>query len=389
MERSHRRLNLLTGEWVQVSPGRAKRPWQGQQEEVQEETRPSFDPGCYLCPGNGRAGGHRNPDYRSVYVFDNDFSALTPPPEPGAQASPSDAGNPPEPGTQAIPPGPGAPRTPYDSGAYSAPHDSGAHSDPPGPPNAQAGDELLTAHPEHGICRVICFSPRHDLTLPDLSHEALTELVTVWIDQYRELGAKPWINYVQIFENKGEIMGCSNPHPHGQIWAQESIPDEPLKELVQQNRYYRKHGRTLLADYLELELTRGDRVVLQSDTFVVLVPFWAFWPFETIIISRRPFARFTDMTTDEIEGLADILKRLTALYDRLFNISFPYSAGFHPAPTDGEPHPAWHFHMHFYPPLLRSAHIKQFRVGYEMLANPQRDMTAEMSAEMLRKLANS
>lgn len=359
MERSHRRLNRLTGEWVQVSPERAKRPWQGREEETPTDVRPLYDPKCYLCPGNERAGGHRNPDYGSVFVFDNDFSALTLKPDSGFEYTmPSEA------------------------------EQTDAESSTDRPEAAQTDSELLTASPEHGICRVICFSPRHDLTLPDLSQKELVELVEVWTDQYRELGSLPWINYVQIFENKGEIMGCSNPHPHGQIWAQESIPDEPLKELVQQREYYRNHGRTLLSDYLDIELEKGERIVLQNESFVVLVPFWAFWPFETIIISRRPFGRFTDMKKAEQEGLADVLKRLTTTYDKLFNVSFPYSAGFHPAPTDGEPHPEWHFHMHFYPPLLRSAHVKKFRVGYEMLASPQRDMTAEASAGMLRDLVD-
>src|SRR5690625_7250 len=381
MERSHRRLNRLTGEWVQVSPERAKRPWQGKEEVTPTDARPSYDPKCYLCPGNKRAGGHRNPDYGSVFVFDNDFSALTPKPASGTEDNNPSAAKKAAANKAAAKRREAAAKK---TGAENKPTE--AETSTYRPEADQTDAELLTARPEHGICRVICFSPRHDLTLPDLSHKALVELVEVWTDQYRELGSLLWINYVQIFENKGEIMGCSNPHPHGQIWAQESIPDEPLKELVQQREYYRNHGRTLLSDYLEIELEREERIVLQNDTFVVLVPYWAFWPFETIIISRRPFGRFTDMKKPEQEGLADVLKRLTTTYDRLFNVSFPYSAGFHPAPTDGEPHPEWHFHMHFYPPLLRSAHVKKFRVGYEMLASPQRDMTAEASAGMLRNL---
>ncbi len=301
-----------------------------------KDQKPEYDEKCYLCPGNSRAGDAENPYYKSTFAFDNDFSALLP------------------------------------------------DIDVDGVDR----DDLLVARTEKGICRVICFSPRHDLTLPEMETGQIRNVVDLWVDEYRELGSKTFINYVQIFENKGEMMGCSNPHPHGQIWAQESIPEEPAKELVQQQSYYQKHGSTLLGDYLELELEKQERVVAQNDHFVVLVPFWAFWPYETLVISRRPFARFTDMTPDEKEGLADIIKKITIKYDNLFNISFPYSAGFHPAPTDGKPHPEWHFHMHFYPPLLRSATIKKFSVGYEMLGNEQRDITAEYAAEILRDLPN-
>ena len=332
-DKPHRRLNLLTGEWVQVSPHRTKRPWQGRQEKNILDDKPEFDENCYLCPGNKRAGGVQNPGYSSTFAFDNDFSALI--------------------------------------------------------PDTKSDDfnlkDLLVAKTEKGICRVICFSPRHDLTLPEMDIEQIRKVVDLWVNEYEELGNQPFINYVQIFENKGEIMGCSNPHPHGQIWAQESIPEEPEKELYQQKKYFNKHARTLLSDYLNEELKQGERVVAHNDDFVVLVPFWAFWPFETLVISRRTFARFTDMSAKEKESLADIIKIITTKYDNIFNISFPYSAGFHPAPTDGKDHPEWHFHMHFYPPLLRSATVKKFRVGYEMLANPQRDITAEQSAEFIRE----
>lgn len=330
--KAHRRLNILTGEWIQVSPHRTQRPWQGQQAEQEKDQKREYDVKCYLCPGNRRAGGEENPDYKSTFAFDNDFSALL----PDTVADEIDR------------------------------------------------DHLLVAHTEKGICRVICFSPRHDLTLPEMETNQIRNVVDLWVDEYRELGSKPFINYVQIFENKGEMMGCSNPHPHGQIWAQETIPEEPAKELVQQQSYYQKHDSTLLGDYLEIELEEKDRVVTENDHFVVVVPFWAFWPFETLLVSRRPFSRFTDMTDKEKDSLADIIKKITIKYDNIFNISFPYSAGFHPAPTDGRDHPEWHFHMHFYPPLLRSATIKKFRVGYEMLGNPQRDITAESAAELLR-----
>ncbi len=333
----HRRLNVLTNEWILVSPHRTQRPWQGQHEESTSAIKTSHDPGCYLCPGNTRAGGKINPEYKTTFAFDNDFSALLP-----------DIDD-----TQFI------------------------------------EDNMLIGRSERGICRVICFSPRHDLTLPRMSHNDVRTVVDLWVEQFRELGDRPYINYVQIFENKGEIMGCSNPHPHGQIWAQESIPEVPLKELVQQKKYYKKYGKTLLQDYLELELRKEERIVATNEHFVVLVPFWAFWPYETIVISRRPYTRFTDMSNDEKEALADIIRKITIKYDNLFNVSFPYSAGFHPAPTDGKEHPEWHFHMHFYPPLLRSATVKKFSVGYEMLANTQRDITAEYAAKVLRELPST
>lgn len=332
----HRRLNLLTGEWVQVSPHRTQRPWQGQEEETAGDKKPEYDPKCYLCPGNDRAGDASNPEYTSTFSFVNDFSALL-----------------------------------------------------PDTSNEEINDnDLLISKGERGMCKVICFSPRHDLTLPEMELSQVEDVVDLWVKEYRELGEKPFINYVQIFENKGEVMGCSNPHPHGQIWAQETIPEEPAKELEQFKKYYEKHGCTLLSDYLELELERKERVVVENNHFAVVVPFWAFWPFETLVISKRPFARFTDMSEAEKKGLADIVQKITIKYDNVFKVSFPYSAGFHPAPTDGEDHPEWHFHMHFYPPLLRSATIKKFRVGYEMLANSQRDVTAEYSAGLLKEMPN-
>ncbi len=332
----HRRFNPLTGEWIQVSPHRAKRPWQGKEEKTPDPEKAKYDPECYLCPGNDRAGDASNPDYDSTFVFTNDFSALKP-------DTPSESRN-----TQ----------------------------------------DLLVAKGEKGICRVICFSPRHDLTLPQMDLSQIRDVVDLWVDEYTELGNRDYINYVQIFENKGEIMGCSNPHPHGQIWAQQTIPDEPSKELVQQTNHYNEHGSTLLSDYLDLELELDERIVVENEHFVVVVPYWAFWPFETLLISRRPFRRFTDMTEEEKDALADIVKQITVKYDNVFEVSFPYSAGFHPAPTDEKDHPEWHFHMHFYPPLLRSATVKKFRVGYEMLGNPQRDITPEASAKLLQELSD-
>lgn len=333
---SHRRYNPLTGEWVQVSPHRAKRPWQGQEEEMPVKEKPEYDPECYLCPGNSRAGDAQNPAYDSTFAFTNDFSALKP----------------------------DVPSEEMDTA------------------------DLMIAKGEKGICRVICFSPRHDLTLPEMELSQIRKVVDLWIDEYNQLGSRDYINYVQIFENKGKMMGCSNPHPHGQIWAQETIPDEPAKELARQKAYYQKNGKTLLGDYLDIELDRDERIIAENDHFVVLVPYWAFWPFETLVVSRRVFGRFTDMSEAEKDGLADIVRQITIKYDNVFEVSFPYSAGFHPAPTDGKDHPEWHFHMHFYPPLLRSATVKKFRVGYEMLGTPQRDITPEASADLLQSLSN-
>jgi UDPglucose--hexose-1-phosphate uridylyltransferase len=333
-DQPHRRLNLLTGEWVLVSPHRGKRPWQGQVEPLADEQRPAHDPTCYLCPGTTRANGVRNPKYEGTYAFDNDFAALLPEVRAGAV------------------------------------HQTG----------------LLVAEPESGVCRVICFSPRHDLSLPDLSTPAIRGVVDLWTEEYQRLGSRPDIGHVQIFENKGQVMGCSNPHPHGQIWAQRSVPREPARETEHQREYYARHGRTLLEDYLRLELERDERVVCGNDGFVALVPFWAVWPFEILVVSRRSVAHLGQLTDAERDELADIVKRVTTRYDNLFEISFPYSAGIHQAPTDGSEHPEWHLHMHFYPPLLRSATVRKFLVGYEMLAEPQRDLTAEAAADRLRAM---
>lgn len=331
----HRRLNPLTGDWILVSPHRAKRPWQGQVEKTVGDERPKYDPTCYLCAGNERAGGKFNPQYKGTFVFTNDFSALlTDTPEGKV-----DEGN------------------------------------------------LFQAKSESGICKVICFSDDHSLTIPEMEVADIRNVVDVWCEQFEELGSNPMINYVQIFENKGAIMGCSNPHPHGQIWSSSSVPVEPAKESKTQKEYFEKHGTTLLSDYLKAEVTKKDRLVVENDHFVALVPFWAVWPFETMIISRRPVQNILLLTKEERTALADIYKQLTVKYDNLFEVSFAYSAGLHQAPTDGNDYPEWHLHMHFFPPLLRSASVKKFMVGYEMLATPQRDITAEQAAQRLRDLS--
>lgn len=330
----HKRYNPLTGDWVLVSPHRSKRPWQGQVEKATNEERPQYDPNCYLCAGNERAGGKKNPDYRGTFVFTNDFSALL-----------SDT-----------------PKAEFDDG------------------------ELFRAKSESGICKVICFSEDHSFTIPEMKLDDIRNVVDVWCEQFKELSSNPNINYIQIFENKGSVMGCSNPHPHGQIWSSEGIPVEPQKESNTQKAYFEKHGRTLLADYLEAELKKESRILVENDSFVALVPFWAVWPFETMIISKRAVQNILELQDNERTDLADIYKRLTIMYDNLFETSFAYSAGIHQAPCDGEDYPEWHLHMHFYPPLLRSATVKKFMVGYEMLGTPQRDITAEQSAARLRDL---
>jgi len=330
---SHKRLNILTGEWVLVSPHRAKRPWQGQNETLSNSIRPKYDESCYLCAGNTRINGEVNPKYQDVFVFTNDFAALQ-----------------------------------NDSKTF------------------DINDGLLTAKSETGICKVVCFSPDHSKSLADMLPEEIKKVVTVWQKEYRELGGKPDINYVQIFENKGAVMGCSNPHPHGQIWSQSTLPNEVEKKNKQQLNYFIKNKRSLLGDYLAQEQEKQERIVFENKTFVVLVPFWAIWPFETMIIPKKHQSNILEMNNTETLEFAEAISVITKTYDKIFNASFPYSSGIHQAPTDGSNHSHWHWHMSFYPPLLRSATVKKFMVGYEMFGSPQRDITAETAVKMIKDL---
>ncbi len=332
----HRRFNPLTREWVLVSPQRARRPWLGQVEKTPVENLPRYDPACYLCPGNERAGGVKNPDYTGTFVFDNDFAALLP---DEAEQKPT------------------------------------------------LSQPLLFASPERGICRVVCFSPRHDLTLPELDNLAIENVLATWMGASADLGSRDFIRYTQVFENKGAMMGCSNPHPHSQIWAQSQLPNEIAKELDSQSAYFDEHRRPLLVDYLAEEHRRGERIIFQNDHFTAVVPFWAVWPFEILLVAHRPVSRLADLKSAEVSALAEALKQVTTRYDNLFEISFPYSMGFHQAPSDGQGHSEWVLHAHFYPPLLRSATVRKFMVGYEMLAMPQRDITPESAAERLQGLS--
>lgn len=334
----HRRYNPLLDEWVLVSPHRTKRPWQGQVEQPTPEERPRHDPQCYLCPGNTRAGGFINPDYAGTFVFTNDFAALLPD----------------------IP-----------AGSFEV-------------ANPVGGPTLLKAISEQGTSRVICYSPRHDLTMAEMNQAELRAVVDLWAEQYLEIGALPQIGYVQIFENRGAMMGASNPHPHGQIWATEHVPTNVAREQAAQLSYFSTHGRTLLSDYLTTELAAQERIICANDHFVALVPFWATWPFEAMVIGTRAVSSVADLHANEREGLADLLKRLTTRYDNLFQTSFPYSMGLHQRPSDGQDHSEWHFHMHFYPPLLRSATVRKFLVGFELMAEAQRDITPEQAATRLR-----
>jgi len=332
LQQPHRRFNPLTGDWVLVSPQRALRPWQGQIERAEVSALTQYDPSCYLCPGNTRASGARNPVYESTFVFDNDFPALT--------------------------------------------SESRAES--------LATDGLYAAKSERGVCRVVSFSPRHDLTLARMSQSEIESVVETWRAQAAELESIPWISYVQMFENHGAMMGVSNPHPHCQIWASEHIPNEIAKEQAAQSKYASDRGACLLCSYLSGE-RESERVVWLNESFLAVVPFWAVWPFEILVVSRRHLGRFSDFAPEEPRNLAAILRHVTHAYDKLFASPFPYTMGFHTAPARSAD-PSWHFHAHYYPPLLRSATVRKFMVGYEMLAGPQRDLTPEAAARRLREI---
>jgi UDPglucose--hexose-1-phosphate uridylyltransferase len=336
-EHSHRRFNPLIGEWTIVSPHRTKRPWQGQTEDPKEVTLDEYDPKCYLCPRNDRAGGNVNPDYAGVFVFDNDFAALQP-------------------------------------------------DVPEGEFNTKG---LLVAARERGISRVVCFSPDHGVTLARMNVSDIRDVVNEWAVQFREMGNIDFINHVQIFENRGEMMGASNPHPHCQIWASESIPNEPAKELRSQLEYSEKNGSCLLCDYFELECIKGERIVCENDFFAAIVPFWAVYPFEILIVGRVHRTSLDEFGDVERSAFSDILKSVTTRYDNLFVTPFPYSMGLHQRPTDGGEHGYVHFHAHFYPPLLRSATVRKFLVGFEILGSPQRDITPETAAARLRELSET
>lgn len=334
VDHPHRRYNPLTGDYVLVSPHRMKRPWQGKQDMPPQDNRPSHDPTCYLCAGNTRANGSVNPPYETTFVFTNDFAALL----------------------------------------------------PDTPASDVSTNPLFQENSARGTSRVICFSPRHDLTLPELLVNEIRAVVDVWADQTAELGQT--YQWIQVFENKGEIMGCSNPHPHGQIWASNFLPNEAAHEDRHQRAYYEQHGRPLLIDYVAQETERGERIVVENADWMAVVPFWAMWPFEILLLPRRAVLRLPDLADGERDSLSNIMKRLLTRYDNLFNISFPYSMGWHGAPFGRETDEShWQLHAHFYPPLLRSASVKKFMVGYEMLAEGQRDLTPEQAADRLRALS--
>ncbi|WP_145476632.1 galactose-1-phosphate uridylyltransferase [Yersinia similis] len=334
VDHPHRRYNPLKDQWVLVSPHRAKRPWQGQQETPATANLPAHDPDCFLCPGNTRVTSDVNPDYSSTYVFTNDFAALMP-------------------------------------------------DTPDAPPSH---DPLMRSQSARGTSRVICFSPDHSKTLPQLTLPALEQVVQTWQQQSAELGKiYPW---VQVFENKGAAMGCSNPHPHGQIWANSFLPNEAEQEDRLQQQYFQQHQSPMLLDYVERERRDGQRTVVETEHWLAVVPYWAAWPFETLLLPKAAVLRLEDLSAEQRSDLAIALKKLTSRYDNLFSCSFPYSMGWHGAPYNTNDNTHWQLHAHFYPPLLRSASVRKFMVGYELLAETQRDLTAEQAAALLRAVSD-
>lgn len=334
-EYSHKRFNFLTGEWVLVSPHRAKRPWEGQKELISNQLRPTYDLNCYLCSGNTRINGKKNPEYKDVFVFKNDFGALQ---------------------TKS--------------------------------PNISVNEGLFKAESELGICKVVCFSPDHSMSLAEMEVNDIYKVIETWQKEYTSIGSNEMINYVQIFENKGAAMGCSNSHPHGQIWSQSSLPNEVLKKDQRQSDYKSQNKSSLIEDYLKQELKAKERIIYENNHFVILTPFWAIWPFETMIAPKKKYPNISEISIEESLEFADAISKITKAYDKLFECSFPYSSGIHQAPTNGNSNEHWHFHMSFYPPLLRSATIKKFMVGYEMFGSPQRDITPEQAAFRLKKIIN-
>ncbi len=330
-DQPHRRYNPLIDEWVLVSTGRTQRPWQGRRDARADDRRPRYDPDCYLCPGNVRANGAHNPDYPDTFVFTNDYAALSP--------------------------------------------DSS---------DARVADGLLIAEGEQGTCRVLCFSPRHDLTMARMSQPEVRRTVDLWAEQTDELGTT--YRWVQVFENRGETMGASNPHPHGQIWAGTALPREAAREDSGQRRHHETTGRRLLLDYAGQE-SGGPRKIVENDEWLVVVPFWGLWPFETLVLAKRPATRLSELGSPARDSLAATLIELLSRYDNLFRSPFPYSMGWHQAPFDGRSHEHWQLHAHFYPPLLRSATVRKFMVGYELLAETQRDLGAEEAAERLQEVS--
>ncbi|MBA2720413.1 MAG: UDP-glucose--hexose-1-phosphate uridylyltransferase [Chloroflexi bacterium] len=341
----HRRYDPLADQWILVSADRTQRPWQGSVDDVAPADRPAYDPTCYLCPGNSRAGGERNPDYGRTFVFDNDFAALRPDTQP-----------------------------------------------------ERVKDGLLIAQGEAGTCRVVCYDPRHDLTMARMAPAAVRPIIDLWADQTTQLGER--YQWVQVFENRGEAMGASNPHPHGQIWAGSSLPRDGARESATQRRHFERTGRALLADYVSQEVG-GPRVVVDNADWLIVVPFWAGWPFETLILAKQPAGRLADLGNEARDTLAAALVELLVRYDNLFEVDFPYSLGWHqlpfaPGPDASRPPAAeetagadasWRLHGHVYPPLLRSASVRKFMVGYELLAETQRDLTPEDAATRLREVS--